>query len=83
MAFILPIKSLLPVLWPAGIRLAVAGTADEEGQRMNENDHRVAEQIPNKGAPGRLRPAVDSARGHGATGNQPPARPNSAHNKSV
>jgi len=41
MPFILPIKSLLQVLWSAGTRLAVAETADELRQRMNENGRDV------------------------------------------
>jgi hypothetical protein len=61
MAFILLIKSLLQVLLPAGIRLAMAGTADEEGQRMNENDQRVAEQTPNEALRVGFAPLVDSA----------------------
>ena len=48
MAFILLIKLLLRASGPAGIGLALAGTADEWSQRMNENDQRVPEPFPNE-----------------------------------
>jgi hypothetical protein len=48
MPFILTIKLLLRASVPAGIGLALAGTADEWSQRMNENDQRVAELFPNE-----------------------------------
>jgi len=43
MAFILAIKLLLWAFGSAGIRLALAGTADELNQCMNENSQCVAE----------------------------------------
>ena len=41
-------RLLLRASVPAGIGLALAGTADEWSQRMNENDQRVAELFPHE-----------------------------------